>query len=196
ILARDSRSVPQFVYDPTKGEMYSEIMNLGGNPNPDRDWYQKVSKKTGRKYAYTVAHYATTEARFRRHFKPAKDLDGTVPLEQILNVVTQNDVIQRSVFDPEHFTFVPDFGVTIDAEDEEGNVRTLLISRLMVLFCVERRRSWRMLQSRAAITNVDYEAQKSVRKTLEAEEIGPGEVLSVAAERMREELAAVGVEID
>jgi pyruvate-ferredoxin/flavodoxin oxidoreductase len=196
IRARDSRSVPQFVFDPTKGEMYSETMNLGGNPNPDRDWYQKVSKKTGRKYAYTVAHYAITEARFRRHFKPAKDLEGTVPLEQILNVVTQNDVVNRNVFDIENLSFVPDFGVTIETEDEEGNVRTLLLSRLMVLFCVERRRSWRMLQSRAGITNVDYEAQKSVRKTLDAGEYGPDEARNVAAAGMREALTEAGVALD
>jgi pyruvate-ferredoxin/flavodoxin oxidoreductase len=143
-----------------------------------------------------VAHYATTEARFRRHFKPAKDLEGTVPLEQILNVVTQNDVINRNVFDIEHLSFVPDFGVTIETEDEEGNVNTLLLSRLMVLFCVERRRSWRMLQSRAAITNVDYEAQKSVRKTLEADELGPDEARATAAERMRAELTEAGIEVD
>ncbi|MEA2022751.1 MAG: hypothetical protein U9N79_00520, partial [Actinomycetota bacterium] len=60
----------------------------------------------------------------------------------------------------------------------------------------ERRRSWRMLQSRAGITNVDYEAQKSVRKTIDADEIGTGEVLGVAAERMREELEAAGVKFD
>ena len=171
-------------------------MNLGGNPNPDRDWYQKVSKKSGRKYAYTVAHYATTEARFRRHFKPAKDLEGTVPLEQILNVVTQNDVINRNVFDVEHLSFVPDFGVTIETEDEEGNVRTLLLSRLMVLFCVERRRSWRMLQSRAGITNVDYEAQKSVRATLETDEFGPDEARSAAVGRILEALTEAGVKVD
>jgi len=196
IRARDSRSVPQFIFDPTKGEMYSEIMSLAGNPNPDRDWYQKVSKKTGRKYDYTVAHYATTEARFRRHFKPAKDLEGTVPLEQILNVVTQNDVIARNVFEVENMSFVPDFGVTIETEDEEGNVRTLLLSRLMVLFCVERRRSWRMLQSRAGITNVDYEAQKSVRKTLDAGEYSPDGARTVAAEGMREALTEAGIEVD
>ena len=196
IRARDSRSVPQFVFNPSQGEMYSEAMSLAGNPNPDRDWYQKVSKKTGRKYAYTVAHYATTEARFRRHFRPAKDLEGTVPLQQILNVVSQNDVVGRTVFDQEHFTFVPDFGVTIEAEDDEGNVKTLLLSRMMVLFCVERRRSWRMLQSRAGITNVDYEAQKKVRSELDAGEYGPVDARAFAADRMREELAAAGIDTD
>jgi len=196
IRARDSRSVPQFVFDPSQGEMYAEAMSLAGNPNPDRDWYQKVSKKTGRKFAYTVAHYATTEARFRRHYRPAKDLEGTVPLEQILNVVSQNDVVNRNVFDPEHFTFVPDFGVTIETEDGEGNVKTLLLSRMMVLFCVERRRSWRMLQSRAGTTNVDYEAQKKVRSELDAGEYGPVDGRAFAADRMREELAAAGIDVD
>ncbi len=195
-LVRDARSMPQFVFNPSQGEMYSEAMSLAGNPNPDRDWYQKVSKKTGRKYAYTVAHYATTEARFRRHFRPAKDLEGTVPLQQILNVVSQNDVVGRTVFDQEHFTFVPDFGVTIEAEDDEGNVKTLLLSRMMVLFCVERRRSWRMLQSRAGITNVDYEAQKKVRSELDAGEYGPVDARAFAADRMREELAAAGIDTD
>jgi pyruvate-ferredoxin/flavodoxin oxidoreductase len=192
IRARDSRSVPQFVFDPTLGETYEEAVSLAGNPNPDRDWYQLVSKKTGRKYEYTVAHYATTEARFRRHFKPAKDTAGTVTLAEVLNVVTQNDVIQRNVFDPEHLAYVPDFGVTIESEDDDGKVRTLLLSRMMVLFCVERRRSWRMLQSRAGITNVDYEAQKKIRTELEAAGYGPVEARRIAAERIGEELAADG----
>ncbi|MEN8235187.1 MAG: 2-oxoacid:acceptor oxidoreductase family protein [Actinomycetota bacterium] len=190
IRARDSRSVPQFVFNPSLGETYAESVSLAGNPNPDRDWYQLVSKKSGRKYAYTVAHYATTEARFRRHFKAAKDTEGTVPLEHVLNVVTQNDVNQRNVFDPEHLAFVPDFGVTIETEDDDGNVRTVILSRMMVLFCVERRRSWRMLQSRAGITNVDYEAQKRVRAEIEAGEYGPVEARRVAAEKLAEEAAA------
>jgi pyruvate-ferredoxin/flavodoxin oxidoreductase len=126
---------------------------------------------------------------------PAKDLEGTVPLEQILNIVTQHDVIERNIFDPEHITFIPDFGVTIESEDDEGNVRTLLLSRMMVLFCVERRRSWRMLQSRAGITNIDYEVQKNVRKALEGEDLGPHEGRALAAERTREELIAAGIEV-
>ncbi|MEN8113093.1 MAG: thiamine pyrophosphate-dependent enzyme, partial [Actinomycetota bacterium] len=190
IRARDSRSVPQFVFNPALGETYAESVSLAGNPNPDRDWYQLVSKKSGRKYEYTVAHYATTEARFRRHFKPAKETEGTVPLSEILNVVTQNDVNQRNVFDPEHLSFVPELGVTIEAEDGDGNVRTLLLSRMMVLFCVERRKAWRMLQSRAGITNTDYEAQKKIRAEIEAGGYGPVEARRIAAEKIVEALAA------
>ncbi len=46
-----------------------------------------------------------------------------------------------------------------------GKPRRVTLSRQMVLFCVERRRAWRMLQSRAGIENPDYLAQ---REALEA----------------------------
>jgi len=75
-------------------------------------------------------------------------------------LVQQNDVVQRSVLDPTHRSYVPDFGVYIEVEDGEGNVKPMALSRQLVLFCVERRKSWRMLQSKAGVTNIDYLAQK------------------------------------
>ena len=36
------------------------------------------------------------------------------------------------------------------------------MSRQMVLFNVERRKAWRMLQSHAGVVNKDYEAQKAL----------------------------------
>jgi hypothetical protein len=53
-----------------------------------------------------------------------------------------------------------------------------------------------MLQSRAGITNVDYEAQKRVRATLDGENLTPEEARTLAAERIREELIAAGVAVD
>ena len=38
----------------------------------------------------------------------------------------------------------------------------------MVLFAVERRKAWRMLQSRAGITNKDYLAQKALLKEVDS----------------------------
>jgi pyruvate-ferredoxin/flavodoxin oxidoreductase len=35
------------------------------------------------------------------------------------------------------------------------------VSRQMVLFAVERRKAWRMLQSKAGVVNKDYLAQKA-----------------------------------
>ncbi len=188
IRSRDSRAMPQFVFRPARGETYADALDLGGNPSLNRDWYQKTSKASGRHYAYTVAHWAVTEARFRRHSKPAASTEGLINLDQMLLLVTQNDVVERHVFNPDHRSFIPDFGVYTEVEDDAGNVRAVVLSRQMVLFCVERRRGWRMLQSRAGITNVDYEAQKAVLAALAADETGEDRV-ALATRVHEEELA-------
>ncbi|MEN8041598.1 MAG: 2-oxoacid:acceptor oxidoreductase family protein, partial [Actinomycetota bacterium] len=159
-LARDSRSVPQFVFDPKRGETYSEAMDISGNANRDRDWVQITSKLTDRTFQYTVAHFAATEARFRRHLRPVKDTDGLVHLDDMLLLITQQDVAQRRIFDMTHRSYVPDFEVYIETEDSAGKVRTMAISRQLVLFAVERRKAWRMLQSKAGVDSIDYVAQK------------------------------------
>jgi len=177
---RDSRAMPQFVFRPERGEMYSDAIDLGGNPSPNRDWYQKTSKASGRHYAYGIPHWAVTEARFRRHTKAAKSTDGLINLDDMLLMVTQDDVVQRHVFDPTHHSFVPDFGVFTEVENDAGDVSAVVLSRQMVLFCVERRRGWRMLQSRAGITNVDYEAQKVVLAALRADDFDVADRVATA----------------
>ena len=63
-------------------------------------------------------------------------------------------------------------------------------SRQMVLFCVERRKAWRMLQSRAGVENQDYTAQKTMRAALADDEVVPDQ-FAFALERFAEELAAL-----
>ncbi|GMQ92799.1 MAG: hypothetical protein BMS9Abin12_0276 [Acidimicrobiia bacterium] len=159
-LVRDARSIPQFVFNPQRGETYQEALDISGNPNRDRDWAQITSKLTDRTFQYTVAHFANTEARFRRHLRPAKDTSSMVHLDDMLLLITQDDVVQRYVLDPTHRSYVEDFSIFIEVEDTSGNVKPLAISRQLVLFAVERRKSWRMLQSKAGVENLDYLAQK------------------------------------
>lgn len=166
-LVRDARSMPQFVFNPQLGETYQEALDIAGNPNRDRDWTQITSKQTDRTYQLTVAHFAATEARFRRHLRPVKDTEGLVHLDDMLLLVQQSDVVRRSVLDPTHRSYVPDFGVYIEVEDAKGNVKAMEISRQLVLFAVERRKSWRMLQSKAGIENLDYIAQKEALVSFE-----------------------------
>jgi len=174
---RDSRGMPEFVFDPSKGETYAETMDLKGNPQLNRDWPEIKSKATKRKYTYTVAHWAATEARFRRHFKSAREVEGLVPLGELLLRIRQDDVVRRSVLDPEQFSYVPDFRAFIEVEDPNGKVRSVVLSRQMVLFCVERRRAWRMLQSRAGLDNPDYRAQREVLELLDSGELKRSDVL-------------------
>ena len=55
---------------------------------------------------------------------------------------------------------VSNFGCYIKAE-VNGKIRYYAVSRQMVLFGVERRKAWRMLQSKAGVVNKDYLAQKA-----------------------------------
>lgn len=191
-LARDSRGMPEFVYDPQGGETSQECFQLKGNPNLDRDWYQAAYSDKS-KFSYTVAHWATTEARFRKHLKVIKEEEAAefIHLDDMLPLITQDDVVKRRVFDPEHRSHIPDFGVYIQIE-MNGSMRWLLISRQTVLFCVERRKAWRMLQSKAGQRNKDYEAQKSLLGKVDKGEISPEDLRSRTGELYAAELEAIG----
>jgi len=68
---RESRCLPEFVFNPQLGESYIEALSIKGNKNPDRDWWQAKMSETKEPYAFTIAHWACTEARFRQHIKKA-----------------------------------------------------------------------------------------------------------------------------
>jgi pyruvate-ferredoxin/flavodoxin oxidoreductase len=188
-LVRDARSMPQFVLNPQLGETYEETLDISGNGNRDRDWVEITSKMTNRTFRYTVAHFAATEARFRRHLRPVKDTDGLIPLEDILLLIRQNDTVQRNVFDPTHRSYVPDFEVYIEVEDRDGKVKAMAISRQLVLFCVERRKSWRMLQSKAGVTNVDYLAQTEALSSFDEDAVPMADRFIEVRERFDKALA-------
>lgn len=169
---RDARGMPEFVFNPRRGETIQEAFDLKGNPSLERDWWQTKDKATNEDFSYTVAHWAVTEGRFRKHIKAIKEEEAQkMPrLEDFLYLITQDDVLYRRVFDVNHRSFVPNFGVYIKAE-YEGKTKYFAVSRQMVLFAVERRKAWRMLQSRAGIVNKDYLAQKALLKKADAGEI-------------------------
>ncbi len=148
---RDSRGAPEFVFNPRLGETYQEALDLKGNPTIDMDWYETKFKGTNAPYRYTVAHWCATEARFRNHLKKVKKDDAAklIPLENMLVRITQQDVVYRRYLVSSHRSYVPDFGVYIAIQGSNGDVEYRSLSRQLVLFCVERRKAWRMLQSKA-----------------------------------------------
>jgi pyruvate-ferredoxin/flavodoxin oxidoreductase len=170
-LVRDSRAMPQFVLNPQLGETYQEALDVSGNGNRDRDWTQITSKMSDRTFAYTVAHFASTEARFRRHFKPVKTTEGLINLDDMLLLINQRDVVARRALDLTHRSYVPDFGVYTEIEDGQGKVKPFALSRQLVFYCVERRKSWRMLQSKAGVVNIDYIAQKAALASFEEDDV-------------------------
>jgi pyruvate-ferredoxin/flavodoxin oxidoreductase len=186
---RDSRGVPEFVFDPRKGESYQEALDVTGNPSKDLDWYETKDKVTGEPRRYTVAHWCTTEARFRNHLKKVKpdQIAKLIPLDNMLVRITQQDVVYRRYLNPSHRSFIPDFGVYITLE-ENGKTEYRALSRQLVMFCVERRKAWRMLQSKAGIKNRDYEAQKVILADVDAGKISKEEFFGHAHEMLQEKL--------
>src|ERR1700739_135429 len=185
---RDSRGVPEFVFDPRKGESYQEALDIKGNPSPDLDWYE-ARAKDGTVSRYTVAHWCTTEARFRNHLRKIKpeQAEKLIHIDNMLVRITQQDVVYRRYLDPSHRSFIPDFGVSIKYE-ENGKIEYRALSRQLVMFCVERRKSWRMLQSKAGVVNKEYIAQKALLADVDAGKISNDKFFAHAHEMLAEKL--------
>ncbi len=188
---RDSRGAPEFVFNPRLGETYQEALDIKGNPSIDMDWYETRFKGTSERYRYTVAHWCATEARFRNHLKKIDqdDAAGLIPLENMLVRITQQDVVYRRYLVPSHRSYVPDFGVYIRVQGD-GVCEYRSLSRQLVLFCVERRKAWRMLQSKAGVENKEYKAQRSILADVDAGRISNEELFARAEELMRERMKA------
>jgi pyruvate-ferredoxin/flavodoxin oxidoreductase len=186
---RDSRGAPEFVFNPRLGETYQEALDIKGNPSIDLDWYETKSKVTNEPYRYTVAHWCVTEARFRNHLKKVKPEQAAtmISLDNMLVRITQQDVVYRYYLLPEHRSFIPDFGVYITF-DQDGKTVYYALSRQLVMFCVERRKAWRMLQSKAGVQNREYQAQKAILADLDAGKIAKDEFFGHAHEIMAERL--------
>ena len=187
---RDSRGAPEFVFNPRLGETYQEVLDLKGNPSIDVDWYETKFKSTNESYRYTVAHWCATEARFRNHLKKIKPDDAAklVPLENMLVRITQQDVVYRRYLVPTHRSDVPDFGVYIKVQGANGGVEFRSLSRQLVLFCVERRKAWRMLQSKGGVENREYKAQRAILADVDAGKISKEELFTRAEELMKERM--------
>ncbi|MFQ5334847.1 MAG: 2-oxoacid:acceptor oxidoreductase family protein, partial [Flavobacteriales bacterium] len=173
LRARDSRGMPEFVYDPRLGESYSQALRISGNPSYKKDWADKIAPVTKKKYTYTVAHWAFSEPRFRFHHKIIREeqAKGMIRLEDKLQLITMNDIVYRKYLDENHRSYIPDFGVYCVDMDEKGEPVFHALSRQMVIFCVERRKAWRMLQSRAGIVNEDYNKQRELLDKIDSGEL-------------------------
>jgi pyruvate-ferredoxin/flavodoxin oxidoreductase len=187
---RDSRGAPEFVFNPRLGETYQEALDIKGNPSIDLDWYETKSKETGEISRYTVAHWCTTEARFRNHLKKIKPeaAEKMILLDNMLVRITQQDVVYRYYVKPGHRAYIPDFGVYIKQE-QDGKTIYYALSRQLVMFCVERRKAWRMLQSKAGIVNKEYQAQKAILADVDAGKLPMEELFTRGHELVRERIA-------
>src|SRR5438067_11565640 len=189
---RDSRGAPEFVFNPRLGETYPEALDLKGNPTIDMDWYESRIKETNESYRYTVAHWCATEAGFRNHLRKVKmeDVPKLISLENMLVRITQQDVVYRRYLRKEHRSYVPDFGVYIKVQGHRGEIELRTLSRQLVLFCVERRKAWRLLQSKAGIENREYKAQRALLADVDAGKISRADFFAHAEQMLKERMPA------
>ncbi|HTJ29426.1 MAG TPA: 2-oxoacid:acceptor oxidoreductase family protein [Acidobacteriaceae bacterium] len=192
---RDSRGVPEFIFNPRLGETYQEAIDVKGNPAVDMDWYSTKDKVSGEVSRYTVAHWCTTEARFRNHVKKVKKDAAAklITLDNMLVRITQQDSVYRRYLNPSHRSFIPDFGVyiTLPPTKVGGEPQYIALSRQLVLFCVERRKSWRMLQSKAGIVNKEYQAQKALLADVDAGKLSVDDLFARGDELLQEKLGSL-----
>jgi pyruvate-ferredoxin/flavodoxin oxidoreductase len=188
---RDSRGAPEFVFNPRLGESYHDALDLKGNPSIDLDWYETKFKANNEPYRYTVAHWCATEARFRNHLKKVgmDEAAKLIPLENMLVRITQQDVVYRRHLVSGHRSFVPDFGVCIKVAGPKG-VEYRALSRQLVLFCVERRKAWRMLQSKAGIENREYRAQRALLAEVDAGRVSVEDLFANGEQLLKARIAA------
>jgi pyruvate-ferredoxin/flavodoxin oxidoreductase len=104
--------------------------------------------------------------------------------------ITQQDVVYRRYLVSGHRSYVPDFGVYITIQGSNGNLEYRSLSRQLVLFCVERRKAWRMLQSKAGIENREYKAQRSLLADVDAGKIAKEDFFAHADRLLKERLPA------
>jgi len=116
------------------------------------------------------------------------DSSKYLPLENMLVRITQQDVVYRRYLIPEHRSYVPDFGVYIRIQGANGEVEYRTLSRQLVLFCVERRKAWRMLQSKAGVENREYKAQRSILADVDAGKISKEELFANAEKLLKERM--------
>ena len=95
-LALESRAFPYFVYDPDAGTTFADCLNLEGNPSVEDLWpayalkYENEGSDTQEmELPLTIADWAATEGRFKKHFREVpheKWTDDMVPFHEFLQL--------------------------------------------------------------------------------------------------------------
>jgi pyruvate-ferredoxin/flavodoxin oxidoreductase len=162
-LSLESRAFPFLVYDPDGGETMTDRLDLEGNPSVDDKWPEYELKYLDDEGAeqtlelpLTIADWAATEARFKKHFKklPADvDEDELVPFAEYLDVPREERNGQRPY---------------IYAIDIEKRLNRLSVSDEIVELAEDRLLLWEQLREMAGLKATD-EARSIVEGELEEE---------------------------
>lgn len=145
-LALESRAFPLLVYDPDAGESLAEQLSLEGNPAVDERWptyaleYVDDDGQTQRmELPVTIADWAATEGRFKKHFHPLKvedDDEALIPFHALMELPAAEREGRRPF---------------IYALGKDKRLTRLAVSGEMVTLADERLRHWGLLREMAGL---------------------------------------------
>jgi len=148
-LAMESRAYPIFQYNPAKGLLIENCLDLSGNPAIDQLWptyplkYYEYGQEKTLDVSMTFADFALTEARFRKHFRKVPR-DAWNENMMILSEFLELSEEEREGLFPFIWTV-----------DKKQNLVRVLVAAPIVESCEDRRNFWLMLRN---LAGVDKEA--------------------------------------
>jgi len=158
-LALESRAFPLLAYDPAEGTTLTERLSLDGNPSMQTTWpeYDLTYQDTDGNEAsvtmpITIADWAATEARFKKHFTPAPENDGdddAVPFHEYL-VMSPDDRAGKTPF--------------IRVLDDNQHLGRVNVAQEIVELAEDRLEVWSLMRQLAGL-----EATDEVRGLVEGE---------------------------
>ena len=152
-LALESRAYPLMLYDPSEGKALAERLSLDGNPSIDEMWPEydltyvdDEGNEQTLALPLTIADWAATEVRFKKHFKKAKNgADG--------DLTPFHEFIARP---PEDREGVTPFIYVLERDKKLGR---LTVSPEMVELAEDRIEVWNLLKEMAGETTVEADAE-------------------------------------
>ncbi|GIT05187.1 MAG: hypothetical protein CM1200mP29_05980 [Verrucomicrobiota bacterium] len=149
-----SRGMPEFVYNPRAGELISGMSRAQGQPDHQARLVGNQVQVHRRKIQlHRRALGGNTEARFRKHLKaiPESSADEFIHIDNMPHLHHPAGRHLPARVRRGTLSYVPDFGVYFKAE-VGGKFKYFTVSRQMVLFAIERRKAWRMLQRKGPVS--------------------------------------------
>jgi pyruvate-ferredoxin/flavodoxin oxidoreductase len=161
-LALESRAFPFLTYDPDAGSSMADCLTLDGNPAVDQQWptYRLSHVVAGEtqelELPLTIADWAATEARFRKHFRNVPEdrwTEDMVPFHEYLELGA-DERAGRTPF--------------IHAVDREGRLRRMSVAGEIVTLAHERLLLWGQLREMAGVV-VSQTVKDTITQSLEVE---------------------------
>jgi pyruvate-ferredoxin/flavodoxin oxidoreductase len=161
-FALESRAFPYLTFDPDAGSSWSDCLSLDGNPSVDDDWptytldyIDDAGAKQSMELPLTIADWAATEGRFRKHFKAVKaDSDAElVPFHEYF-ALSAEDREGKSPF--------------IYILDASSRLAKWSVAREIVTLAEERQLHWSQLRELSGVVVSDT-TRARVAESLESE---------------------------